>query len=60
MSRRAGLARRGIDRDLGALVVLRPDQYVGHVLPLVALGELSTYLAGVLRVPTCAPSRCRT
>lgn len=60
MSRRAGLARRGIDRDLCALVVVRLDQYVGHVLPRVALDELSPYLAGFLRVPTCAPSRCRT
>ncbi|MBL8654437.1 MAG: FAD-binding monooxygenase [Alphaproteobacteria bacterium] len=41
---------RGIDRLRGALVVVRPDQYVGHVLPVTAIDELSAYFAGVLRV----------
>jgi len=41
---------RGIDRLRGALVVVRPDQYVGHVLPVTAIGELAAYFAGVLRV----------
>jgi phenol 2-monooxygenase (NADPH) len=41
---------RGIDRLCGALVVVRPDQYVGHVLPLDAADELSAYFAGVLRM----------
>ncbi len=41
---------RGIDRLRGALVVVRPDQYVGHVLPVTAMTELSAYFAGVLRV----------
>jgi hypothetical protein len=27
---------RGIDRRHGALVVVRPDQYIAHVLPLTA------------------------
>jgi len=39
---------RGIDRDLGCLVVVRPDQYTAHVLPLDGLGELSAFFAGVL------------
>jgi phenol 2-monooxygenase len=39
---------RGIDRDAGCLVVVRPDQYVGHVLPLDAIDELADYLAGHL------------
>jgi len=39
---------RGIDRDRGALVVVRPDQYVAHVLPLDAHAELAAYFAGFL------------
>mgnify|MGYP001266298474 CR=1 FL=1 len=39
---------RGIDRDRGALVVVRPDQYVGHVLPLDAHEELAAYFAAFL------------
>ncbi|WP_458040449.1 MULTISPECIES: FAD-dependent monooxygenase [Bacteria] len=38
---------RGISRD-GAIVVVRPDQYVAHVLPLSARAELSDFFAGVL------------
>jgi phenol 2-monooxygenase len=40
---------RGIDRDRGCMVVVRPDQYVAHVLPLDGFAELSAYFAGVLR-----------
>jgi phenol 2-monooxygenase len=36
---------RGIDRD-GAIVVVRPDQYVAQVLPLSATDELATFFAG--------------
>ena len=32
---------RGIDRDKGCMVVVRPDQYVAHVLPLDAYAELA-------------------
>jgi phenol 2-monooxygenase len=39
---------RGIDRDAGCIVVVRPDQYVAHVLPLDAHEELADFLAGVL------------
>src|SRR3954471_13569876 len=39
---------RGIDRGTGCLVVVRPDQYVAHVLPLDAHGELADFFAGVL------------
>jgi phenol 2-monooxygenase (NADPH) len=39
----------GIDRKQGCLIIVRPDQYVAHVLPLSARGELSAYFAGVLR-----------
>ncbi len=40
---------RGIDRAQGCMVVVRPDQYVSHVLPLSARAELSAFFAGVLR-----------
>lgn len=40
---------RGIDREQGCLIVVRPDQYVANVLPLTARDELSAYFAGVLR-----------
>lgn len=39
---------RGIDRDAGALVVVRPDQYVAHVLPLDAHAELASYFRPLL------------
>jgi phenol 2-monooxygenase len=39
---------RGIDRAAGALVVVRPDQYVAHVLPLDAFDELDAFLGGFL------------
>ena len=38
---------RGVSRD-GAIVVVRPDHYVSHILPLSARGELSDYFAGFL------------
>ncbi|GAA4827261.1 FAD-binding monooxygenase [Saccharopolyspora rosea] len=40
--------RRGLDRDRGALVVVRPDQHVANVLPLDAHHELLDFLRGVL------------
>ena len=40
---------RGIDREQGCMVVVRPDQYIGHVLPLEAHSSLATYFAGFLR-----------
>ncbi|MCK8675395.1 FAD-dependent monooxygenase [Rhodococcus sp. HM1] len=43
---------RAIDRG-GVVVVVRPDQYVAHVLPLAAPDELATFFAGLrLRDPT--------
>lgn len=41
---------RGIDRQTGCVVVVRPDQHVGHVLPLDARMALAAYFAGILRV----------
>ena len=40
---------RSIDRAAGCLVVVRPDQYVSHVLPLDATDELAGFFAGILR-----------
>ncbi len=40
---------RGIDRQQGALVVVRPDQYVAHVLPLDAHQALAQFFAGFMR-----------
>jgi phenol 2-monooxygenase len=39
---------RGIDRQRGCMVVVRPDQYVAHVLPLDAHAELSEFFAGFM------------
>ena len=34
---------RGIDRDKGAMIVVRPDQYIAHVLPLDGTAELAAF-----------------
>jgi phenol 2-monooxygenase len=39
---------RGINRDTGCIVVVRPDQYVAHVLPLHGHDALADFLAGIL------------
>lgn len=41
--------RRGIDRD-GAIVVVRPDQYVANVLPLTAVDELAAFFRPILNL----------
>ena len=41
---------REISRE-GAVVIVRPDQYVAHVLPLTATGELAEFFAQNL-IPT--------
>jgi len=35
-------------RDAGCIVVVRPDQYVAHVLPLHGHDALTDFLAGIL------------
>jgi phenol 2-monooxygenase len=40
---------RGIDRDTGCMVVVRPDQYIAHVLPLDGFDGLAAFFAGFLR-----------
>jgi phenol 2-monooxygenase len=41
-------AMRGIDRQAGCMVVVRPDQYVAQVLPLDAYSELAAYFDGFM------------
>ncbi len=41
---------RGIDRNAGCVVIVRPDQHVGHILPLDARAELAAYFGNILRV----------
>ena len=39
---------RGIDRDNGCMIVVRPDQYVSHVLPLNDHTGLAAFFSGFL------------
>ena len=41
-------ALRGIDRSSGCLIVVRPDQYIAHVLPLDAYDALAEFFEAVL------------
>ena len=41
-------AMRGIDRDRGCMVVVRPDQYVAHVLPLDGYMQLAAFFGGFM------------
>lgn len=41
--------QRGIDRAQGALVVVRPDQYIAHVLPLDAHHSLAAFFDAFMR-----------
>ena len=39
---------RGIDRQAGCMVVVRPDQYVAQVLPLDVFRQLASYFNGFM------------
>jgi phenol 2-monooxygenase len=39
---------RGIDRQAGCMVVVRPDQYIAQMLPLDGHGELTSYFDGFM------------
>ena len=41
-------AMRGIDREAGCMVVVRPDQYVAHVLPLDGYKQLAAFFDGFM------------
>ena len=42
---------RGIDRERGCMVVVRPDQYVAHVLPLDGYEQLAAFFDGFMTRP---------
>ncbi len=61
---------RGIDRAAGCIVIVRPDQYVAHVLPLDAFGQVLGFFErfmsqnghssdGVIEVTGDVPDRCQ-
>ena len=41
-------AMRGIDRQHGCLVIVRPDQYIAHVLPISDTDALKEFFAGFM------------
>jgi phenol 2-monooxygenase len=41
-------AMRGIDREMGCIIIVRPDQYVAQVLPLEARSELAAFFGKFL------------
>jgi phenol 2-monooxygenase len=41
---------RGINRNTGCMVVVRPDQYIAHVVPLDGYDDLAAFFAGILRL----------
>jgi phenol 2-monooxygenase len=43
---------RGIDRHKGALVVVRPDQFVAHIFPLNGYQEMNAFFRKIFRVRT--------
>ena len=47
---------RGIDRAQGCVVIVRPDQYVAHVLPLDAHAEIAAFFDAFM-LPSEAPTR---
>ena len=42
---------RGIDKDEGCIVIVRPDQHIAALLPLTAHDELSAFFDVFMRVP---------
>jgi 2-polyprenyl-6-methoxyphenol hydroxylase-like FAD-dependent oxidoreductase len=44
-------ALRGIDREHGCMVVVRPDQYIAQVLPLTATDELARFFDAFMLMP---------
>jgi phenol 2-monooxygenase len=48
---------RGVDRASGALVIVRPDQYVAHVLPVDAYEELERFFGAFMTDATRSGQR---
>ena len=44
---------RQIDREHGCLVVVRPDQYIAHILPMDATDQLAAFFEGFM-LPCCS------
>jgi hypothetical protein len=42
---------RGIDRERGCLVIVRPDQFVAHVLPLDGHAQFAAFFDGFMAPP---------
>lgn len=42
---------RGVDRAHGAVVIVRPDQYVAHVLPLDSPEQVTAFLRPIFTMP---------
>jgi phenol 2-monooxygenase len=53
-------AIRGIDRERGCLVIVRPDQFVAHVLPLDGYAELAAFFDGFMVAAASATPARRT
>ncbi len=49
-------AMRQIDREQGCLVVVRPDQYIAHILPLDATDALTAFFGGFMRDAKASPA----
>lgn len=39
---------RGVNREDGCILIVRPDQYVAHVLPLDAHAKLAVFFTGFM------------
>jgi phenol 2-monooxygenase len=46
---------RGINREAGCIVIVRPDQYVAHVLPLDGAKQLASFFDGFMLPQSQAP-----
>jgi phenol 2-monooxygenase (NADPH) len=44
-------ALRGIDRERGCMIIVRPDQFVAHVLPLDGYAQLAVFFDGFMIRP---------
>jgi phenol 2-monooxygenase (NADPH) len=50
-------AARGVDRQAGCMVVVRPDQYVAHILPLDDYKQLASFFDGFMLPQTDRDAR---
>ncbi len=46
---------RAINRAKGALVLIRPDQHIAHIVPLSAVDELKTFISHILNLNDVEP-----